>query len=138
MVRDGLTPDRGHAAPDDHGHDVDSDAAIARFEDVLFGLPLDRVLPDIDELLSRAKLPRALLTSDDRALKLLHEAVIARPWATPDQRDQVRSQVALLELEVEVLLERLGDASVEPAVVRATSLRIRAIRDQLDGLRRVL
>lgn len=137
MTRDGHSPDHGHVPPDD-GHDVDVDAAIARFEDVLFGLPLDRVLPDIDELLSRAKLPRTLLASDDRALKLLHEAVIARPWATPDQRDQVRSQVALLELEVEVLVERLDDDAVEPDVVRATSGRIRAIRDQLDDLRRVL
>lgn len=125
--------------PDRHEHaaDFDADAAIARFEDVLFGLPQDRVLPDLDDLLARAKMPRSLL-GDHRALKLLQEAVIGRPWTTVDERDHVRSQVALLELEVEVLVERLADDATGTDVVTATRARLADIRDQLDELGRVL
>jgi hypothetical protein len=114
------------------------DAALSRLEDVLLALPVDRALPDLDQLLERAGVPRELLGRDERVLKVLHEAVLARPFGDLDDVGRARTEVELLTLEVEVLTDRLGAGTtagdeVARAVARLAEVRSRleAIRDQL-------
>jgi hypothetical protein len=99
---------------------------------------VDRALPDLDRLLGEARIPRELLRRDERVLKVLHEAVLARPFGDLDEVERVRTEVELLTLEVEVLTERLGsEATTDDEVVRAATRlaevrrRLEAIRDQL-------
>jgi hypothetical protein len=144
-VPDGRGPCSGTLGASPGGIDVteperslDLDAALCRLEDVLLALPVDRALPDLDRLLGEARIPRELLRRDERVLKVLHEAVLARPFGDLDEIERVRTEVELLTLEVEVLTDRLGgDAVTEDEVVRATTRlaevrrRLEAIRDQL-------
>lgn len=118
--------------------DLDPDAAISRLEDVLLAVPEDRALPDLDTLLARAGLPPELLRRDERVLKVLHEAVLARPFGDHDAVARTRTEVELLLLEVEVLGDRLGDpASDEASVARAVA-RLAAVRARLEELRDLL
>lgn len=130
-------PDRhsgagGQSAP---GHDpLQADEAIARLEDVLLALPYDRALPDLPTILERAEVPRELLHVDDRAAKILHEAIVARPLASVDAVARRRTEVELLTLEVGVLSERLADATTSEDEVARSSARLRAIRERLEAL----
>jgi hypothetical protein len=117
---------------------VDLDAALSRLEDVLLRTPVDRALPDLDRLLGEAGIPRELLRRDERVLKVLHEAVLARPFGDLDEVERARTEVELLTLEVEVLTDRLAapgtaEDEVADAVARLTEVRRRleAIRGQL-------
>lgn len=94
----------------DHAEHGPVDEALARLEDVLLALPLERAVPELDELLGRAGVERSLLARDERAWKLLHEALVARPFGDLDVVQRVRTEVELLTLEVELLTERLADA----------------------------
>jgi hypothetical protein len=69
----------GLGAPGDRVEDLD--VAVARLEDVLLSLPYDRALPDLASLLASAGVGAELLRRDERALKVLHEAIVARPYA---------------------------------------------------------
>jgi hypothetical protein len=114
---------------------LDLDAAVSRLEDVLLALPADRALPDLDRLLGAARIPRELLRRDERVLKVLHEAVLARPFADLDEVERVRTEVELLTLEVEVLTERLGsEATTDDEVVRVTG-RLAEVRRRLETIR---
>lgn len=114
---------------------LDLDAALSRLEDVLLALPTGRALPDLDRLLARAGVPRELLQRDERALKVLHEAILARPFGDRDDIGRARTEVELLTLEVEVLGDRLADdAASDDEVVRATT-RLREVRRRLEALR---
>lgn len=114
---------------------LDLDAALCRLEDVLLALPVDRALPDLDRLLGQARVPHELLRRDERVLKVLHEAVLARPFGDLGQVERVRTEVELLTLEVEVLTERLGaDTSTEVEVEQA-STRLAEVRRRLDEIR---
>ena len=103
MSQDRPTP----GSPGSH----EADDALVRLEDVLLALPFDRALPDLDDLLERAAVTPDLLRRDDRARKLLHEAIVARPLSTLDVVQQVRTEVELLTLEVEVLTDRFASAT---------------------------
>lgn len=118
----------------DHEHGLDLDAAVSRLEDVLLALPFDRALPDLPVLLERAGLPPEAVRRDERVLKVLHEAVLARPFADADEVRGVRTEVELLTLEVEVLTDRLAAASTTEDVVAAALARLRVVRARLAEL----
>ena len=126
-----------------HRHDPGSgpheaDDALVRLEDVLLALPFDRALPDLDELLRRAGVNDEVLRHDERARKLLHEAIVARPLSSLDVVHQVRTEVELLTLEVEVLADRLAQPGLDrESFARATD-RLRDVRRRLDALQREL
>lgn len=117
---------------------MDPDAAVSRWEDVLLAVPDDRALPDLEVLLERAGLPLELLRRDERVLKVLHEAVLARPFGDLDAVGRVRTEVELLVLEVEVLTERLADPATDAETVAGAEARLRAARARLQELRDLL
>ena len=110
----------------------DAEAALARLDDVVLGLPTDALLPDVDDLLARAKVPSEL-HDDPRVLALLEDAVRARPWGRPERRDQVAQQVSLLELEVDVWRGRLATTD-DPEELAAAEVSLRRVRAQLESL----
>lgn len=115
--------------------ELDPDLALARLEDVLASLSYERALPDLHVLLERAGLPEELLRRDERVLKVLHEAVIARPFSTVDDVQRTRTEVELLTLEVELLTDRIGDRSADEIVVREAVTRLDEVRARLDQIR---
>ena len=119
-------------------HGLDLDAAVSRFEDVLLALPFDRALPDIAVLLERAGLPPETLRRDERVLKVLHEAVLARPFADVDEVVTTRAEVELLTLEVEILTDRLASPDTPASDLEAAIARLRTVRTRLDELLRAL
>lgn len=116
----------------------DEDAALARLEDVLLATPEDRALPDLDVILARAKYPEALLRRDERALKLLSEALLARPLSSHEEVAATRSHLELMTLEVEVLTARLADPATDPAVVQRSRERLGVLHRELEQIRRKL
>lgn len=116
----------------------DLDVAVARLEDVLLALPYDRALPDLADILAAAGISEADLRFDDRALKILHEAVVARPLASIDQVATIRTEVELLTLEVRVLTERLEDPATSRPEAERASRRLELVREELDRVRRQL
>jgi hypothetical protein len=112
----------------------DVDAALARLEDLLLALPYDRALPDLPELLQRAGIPEASLRRDDRLLKVLHEAVLARPFAHLPEVQRVRTEVELLTLEVELLTDRLADGAASSTEVTDAAARLREVRLRLEEI----
>lgn len=118
------------------GHDpeVDLDAAVSRLEDVLLGLPEDRALPDLAVILERAGLPPELLRRDERVLKVIHEAVLARPFGDLDRVGRARTEVELLTLEVEVLADRLADPALGAEGIERAIARLAQVRDRLTEL----
>ena len=117
----------------DHTEHGPTDEGLARLEDVLLELPFERAVPDLSELLSRAEVDRSLLLHDERAMKLLHEALVARPFGTLEVVQRVRTEVELLTLEVELLTERLADADAREEQRIATRLDV--VRSRLEELR---
>ncbi|MFA9445980.1 hypothetical protein [Egicoccus sp. AB-alg6-2] len=126
-----MSQDRNDPVPGPH----EADDALVRLEDVLLALPYDRALPDLDELLRRADVHHDVLRRDERARKLLHEAIVARPLATLDVVQRVRTEVELLTLEVEVLTDRFARPELDPAVLHHATERLREVRRRLDELR---
>jgi len=105
-----------------------AEEAVARLEDVLGRLPFDRALPGLPALLELADVPMSLLQSDERARKLLHEALLARPLSDHDAVELRRTEVESLLLEVRLLTDVLQDGDAEAAGrarQRLTSIRVR-------------
>ena len=115
-----------------------TDEALARLEDVLLSLPYERAVPDLGEVLARAKVDRSLLAQDERAMKLLHEALVARPFGSLEAVQRVRTEVELLTLEVELHSERLADPATTPDDHRRISARLDTVRARLEELREQL
>lgn len=111
------------------------DLAVARLEDVLLALPYDRALPELDVLLDRANVPAELLHRDERVLKVLHEAIAARPFAELDAVRRTRTEVELLTLEVEVLTDRLAAPTSDVTLRERTLRRLDEVRRRLDEVR---
>lgn len=133
---------QGHA--DEHLGWDELDAAVSRLEDHLATLPYDRALPELDAILAGAGVPRQVLTQDERARKVLHEAILARPLHEVAQVEQRRVEVELLTLEVSVLTQTLRaardvelDDERREDVSRAAR-RLGWIRGRLEELRREL
>ena len=118
-----------------HAEHGPSDEALARLEDVLLSLPFERAVPELDEILERARVDAAALRADDRALKLLHEALVARPFGSFDAVQRVRTEVDLLTFEVELLTERLQDPETSPAEAGRIAARLGEVRERLDEVR---
>jgi hypothetical protein len=129
---------RGPHAEPPMGDAAGWDAALARLEDVLLAAPFDRALPSLRELLERAQVPLSFVQQDDRALKLIHEAVLARPLSSRQEVMEARGQVELMTLEVEVLSERLRDPEASAESVAAARRRLAQIQDELARLRDLL
>jgi hypothetical protein len=115
-------------------------AASSRLEEHLAGLSYDRALPDLATILRDASAPERLLFEDERARKVLHEAILARPLSSHEAVEQRRVEVELLTLEVSVLTTTLRRATGSDrgedheAVTRATT-RLGWIRSRLGQLR---
>jgi hypothetical protein len=117
------------------------DEAVARLEDHVLGLPYDVALPSLGDLLDDAGVHRELLRRDERARKVVLEAILARPLADTDEVASRTAEVELLTLEVSVLTEHLRAArgtDVDAAArerAAAAGTRLDAIRARLDELR---
>ena len=114
------------------------DEALTRLEDFLLSYPVSRALPHLDAIATRAGVPLDFLGGDERAHKVIMEAVGARPLGTHATVEQARLQVELLALEVEVLSERLRDPATSAAELGRIAARLRDARRSVDELRRVL
>ncbi len=130
--------DDGHDDRDGTPGPVDADAVRIRLEDLLLSLPYDRALPDLPDLLDRAGVPDELLHRDDRILKVLHEAVLARPLSQVTEAQRVRSEVELLTLEVEVLTDRLTAEDTHPVDLAAATTRLAEVTTRLREIRDLL
>lgn len=111
------------------------DEQLTRLEDALLAYPYDRALPDLATILHTARVGPELLRRDERAAKVLHEAILARPLASADVVARRRTEVELLTLEVEVLTERLEDRSTSDVDTARAAARLNAIRRRLGQLR---
>lgn len=118
------------------GHD--HDAALSRLEDVLAGLPFDRALPGLHELLRRAGIDEDYLFEDDRARKVLHEAIVARPLGTSLRVERWSTEVEVLTLEVDVLAQRLADPLTSLEDRAAATARLSTVRRRLEEIKRLL
>lgn len=113
-------------------------AAASRLEEHLAGLPYDRALPDLATLLADAGVPLTLLQQDERARKVLHEAILARPLSSREAVEQRRVEVELLTLEVSVLTGALEQARSDGAAADRALRRLAGIRGRLEELRQGL
>ncbi len=104
------------------------DEALERLEDFVSSYPLERALPDLAGIVAQARVPRRFLREDERAHKVLLEAISARPLSSLEQVGRARREVELLILEVEMLAERL-------ASTRLTLEQTRQVSDRLDNVR---
>lgn len=118
--------------------DISWDEALARLEDFLLSYPHDRALPGLRTLLREACVPEEFLRVDERALKVLHDAVVDRPFGSADAVQRARMEVEFLTLEVEVLTDRLRDPATSQAEAERASERLAAVRRELARLRRLL
>jgi hypothetical protein len=115
-----------------------TDAALPRLEARLRDYPEDRALPPIEEIVAEADVPPSLLREDDRARKLIIEALLARPLSRVDVVSGLRTEVELLTLEVEVLTEKLRDPGWSGAGAAAAVERLEQVRGQLAAIRALL
>jgi hypothetical protein len=114
---------------------LDDDRALARLEDLLLSVPFDRALPELAELLRQAGLSEDLLARDERVLKVLHEAILARPLGHIEEVTRIRAEVELLTLETELLADRLADPSADELVTARAVARLAEVRARLDEVR---
>lgn len=112
-----------------------TDAALARLEETLRGYDFDRALPGLDTILADAGVTRALLRQDDRAMKLLHEAIVARPLSSLAAVSRMRTEVDLLTLEVSVLTHRLAEPDLDDDEAARILARLERMQEALDDLR---
>lgn len=103
------------------------DRAVTRWQEVLERLPRHRALPDLDTLLAAAGADRRLL-EDERARKLLEEAVRQRPLSSLEEVRVLRTEVELLAVEVAVLRDRLRDPTMAGAQRQQLQARLARVR----------
>lgn len=127
--------EHGRQGPGDVPRWVLIDRAVTRLQEVLDQLSAHRALPDLDELLAAAGTDRRLL-EDERARKLLHEAIRQRPLSSLEEVRVLRTEVELLTVEVGVLQERLTDAALDELERRELLARLARVRrrwEQVSG-----
>lgn len=113
-------------------------AAVSRLEEHLAGLPEDVALPDLHSILEAADVPMEVVESDERARKVLHEAILARPLASHEAVERRRVEVELLTIEVGMLTATLRQQDADPQRLERARRRLAVIRERLDSLRRGL
>ena len=114
---------RGHGVP----NWVLVDRAVGRLQELLDRLPRGRALPDLDGLLEQAGADRSLL-ADERARKLIDEALRDRPLSSLEELRVLRTEVELLTVEVAVLEERLAETAVSAPERDALLARLGRVR----------
>jgi hypothetical protein len=107
------------------------DRAVTRLQEVLEPLSRSRTLPDLDELLAAAGADRSLL-EDERARKLLQEAIRQRPLSSLEEVRVLRTEMELLTVEVAVLQERLSDAAIDAVQRQELLARLRRVRRRCE------
>lgn len=112
---------------------VDED--LQRLEAVLGRQPDHRALPDVDQLLAEAGVDASLLDEDDRARKLLADAIITRPFGDLADVRAVATEVELLVLEVRQLAATLEAGGPMSGVLED---RLMWARKRLTELRELL
>lgn len=122
-------------SPDRGGDGPPVDIALSRLESALSNYDLDRALPALETILRDAGVGRDLLHEDDRAAKLLHEAILARPLSSLEAVERVRTEVELLSLEVSVLRQRLDDPRLDEEELTSIQERLAAIGESFRDLR---
>ena len=110
---------------------VVTDRAVSRLQELLEQLPRSRALPDLDALLAQAGTDRSLL-ADERARKLLDEALRDRPLSSLEEVRVLRTEVELLTVEVGVLEERLADPTLSTADREGLRMRLRRVRTRWE------
>ena len=108
--------------------------ALCRLEDILLAQAWDRSLPDLVDLLDRARVPLSIVEHDERARKLLGEAMLARPVGEGGPVHRARVRVEFLTLEMQVLSERLRDPKAPRDEARRAVARIDEVGQQLRRL----
>lgn len=134
MTEDPLPPARdarAHRPEDAAGAWED---ALCRLEDTLLAQAWDRALPDLADLLEHARVPLSVVEHDERARKLLGEAMLGRPAGEGGPVRRARQRVEFLTLEVQVLSERLRDPQVPSDEARRAVDRIDEVNQQLRRL----
>ncbi|MBW3579093.1 MAG: hypothetical protein KY462_15445 [Actinobacteria bacterium] len=122
-----------------YGHEPASwDEALTRLEDFLLAYPSNRALPDLVTIRQRARLPKRFLRDDERAQKILREAIASRPLSSLEQVTRVRTEVELLTFETEVLSQRLQQDTQDRDEHRRTAERLHGVRRRLREIRRDL
>jgi hypothetical protein len=118
------------ATPEPQAPDwVRTERAVGRLQELLEQLPRTRALPDLDALLTQAGSDRSLL-ADERARKLIEEALRDRPLSSLEEVRVLRTEVELLTVEVGVLEERLSDPQLAGADRAGLEARLRRVRDR--------
>lgn len=141
MVSSDVPPSGPEGEPGDGsggGGPSGPDAALVRLEETLRGYDFERALPDLGTILSDAGISRALLREDDRAMKLLHEAIVARPLSSLESVARAHTEVELLSLEVSVLNERLEEPGLDGDEAARILARLEGMQAALADLRQVL
>lgn len=108
--------------------------ALCRLEDTLLAQAYDRPLPDLAELLEQSRVPLSVVEHDERARKLLGEAMLARPAGEGGPVRRARVRVEFLTLEVQVLADRLRDRDVPEDEARRAATRLDEVTGQLRRL----
>lgn len=129
----GPAGDRG-APRSDVGAEMSWDEALTRLEDTLLSFPYGRALPDLATILAQAGISEDFLRSDERAAKVLHEAIVARPLSSADAVRQLKTEIELLTLEVEVLADRLRDPATSVDETARATRRLSDVRQRLTAL----
>ncbi len=111
------------------------DEALERLEDFVSSYPLDRALPDLVGIAGQARVSRRFLCEDERARKVLLEAIAARPLSSLEQVGRVRTEVELLILEVQMLAERLASTGLTREQTRRVATRLDDVRRRLAQIR---
>ncbi len=111
------------------------DEALERLENFVCSYPLDRALPDLAAIAARAGVPRGFLLEDERARKVLLEAIAARPLSTLEEVGRARTEVELLILEVQMLAERLASSGLTREQTTNVAARLEDVRSRLSQIR---
>ncbi|MFN2556704.1 MAG: hypothetical protein ABR592_07495 [Nitriliruptorales bacterium] len=111
------------------------DEALERLEDFVSSYPTDRALPDLAGIAAQAGVPRRFLSEDERARKVLLEAMVARPLSSLEQVGRIRTEVEFLILEVQMLAERLASTGLTREQTSQVASRLDDVRSRLTQIR---
>ena len=114
------------------------DEALERLENYVLAQPEDRALPDLATIAERAAVPLDFLREDERAHKVLLEAVGARPLSSMERIKEIRTEVELLTLEVHVLRDRLREHEAGSLPYRRDAARLADVRLRLREIQSLL